>query len=41
MCVDSKISDFFKVFLMISLYEITLSDVDIDNIGCLEPFLPL
>ena len=23
------------------LYEITLSAIDIDNVGCLEPFLPL
>ena len=28
-------------FLLIFLYEITLLAIDVDNIGCLEPFLPL
>ena len=32
---------FFWVFLLSFLYEITLLAIDIDNIGCLEPFLPL
>ena len=37
--LHSKISDFdFLVFLLIFLYEITLSAIDMDNIGCLEPF---
>ena len=31
----------FWVFLPIFLHEITLQAIDIDNIGCLEPFLPL
>ena len=38
----NKISDF--VFLSVSLiylYETILSAIDIDNFGCLEPFLPL
>ena len=29
------------VFLLIFLHEISLWAIDIDNIGCLEPFLPL
>ena len=29
------------VFLSTFLHEITLKAIDIDNIGCLEPFLPL
>ena len=40
--LHSEISDFD--FLSVSfdfLYEITLSAINIDNIGCLEPFLPL
>ena len=38
----SKISDFvFLAFLLIFLYVITLSAIHIDNIACLEPFLPL
>ena len=32
---------FFLVFLLIFVYEITLSAIDVDNFGCLEPFLPL
>ena len=32
---------FFWVFLSIFLHEITLYVIDTDNIGCLEPFLPL
>ena len=31
----------FRVFLLIFLHEITLKAIDIDNIGCLEPFLQL
>ena len=31
----------FWVFLSTFLHEITLKAIDIDNIGCLEPFLPL
>ena len=31
----------FSVFLLIFLHEITSSVIDIDNIGCLGPFLPL
>ena len=31
----------FLVFLSIFLHEITLQAIDIDNIGCLELFLPL
>ena len=31
----------FWVFLLIFLYKITLLTTDIDNIECLEPFLPL
>ena len=38
--VKSAILIFF-VFLLIFLYEITMSAIDIGNIGCLEPFLPL
>ena len=32
---------FFLVLLLIFVYEITLSAIDVDNTGCLEPFLPL
>ena len=32
---------FFECFFWFFLYEITLSAIDVDNIGCLEPFLPL
>ena len=39
--LHSKISDFdFLVFILIFLHEITLLAIDIDNIGCLELFLP-
>ena len=31
----------FWLFLLIFVYEITLLAIDIDNIGCLEPLLPL
>ena len=38
----SKIGDFqIGVFWVISMHYITLFVIDIDNIGCLEPFLPL
>ena len=30
----------FECFFRFFLHEITLSAIDIDNIGCLEPFLP-
>ena len=40
--LTSKIDDFdFVCVLFCFLHEITLSVIDIDNIGCLEPFLPL
>ena len=38
--VKSEILSFW-VFLSTFLHEITLKAIDIDNIGCLEPFLPL
>ena len=37
--VKSAILVFERFF--ICLYKSTLSAIDIDNIGCLEPFLPL
>ena len=38
---DNQRFCFFKCFFYMFLYEITLTAIDIDNIGCLEPFLPL